>query len=189
MEYYSPLNLSEALSILKKWRGKACLVAGGTNVVPDRRANAIRPHVLIDISRLKQLSFIKEEKKRVRIGGLTTIAEIAASEIVRKYGSPLSEAADQLGNPLVRNRATIAGNLANASPAADTAVPLLALDATVITSRSDGTSRPVSIDRFFLGPNKTVLRKDEMIREIVAEEIASNRHNAKDRIMDKNIFL
>ena len=186
MEYYSPRNISETLNILRKCKGKACLVAGATNVGPDMRAKTIRPHVLIDISHLNEISFIKEEKKRVRIGGLTTIAEIAASEIIQKYVPLLREAADQLGNPLVRNRATIAGNLANASPAADTAVPLLVLDATVITGRYDGKSRKVPIDRFFLGPNKTALRRDEIIREIVFSKPGENIRMAYTKLGLRN---
>lgn len=147
---------------MRKWKRKAKLIAGGTNVIPDLRAGVIRPEVLIDISRLKNLAYIKEEKKNIRIGGLATISELASSKVIQKYAYVLYEAANQLGNPLVRNRATIAGNLADASPAADTAVPLLALEAEVLTSR-----KSVPIDQFFIGPNKTILKKDEIIKEII----------------------
>jgi len=75
------------------------------------------------------------------------------NKIIQKYAPILFEAAQQLGNPLVRNRATIAGNLADASPAADTAVPLLVFEAIVITDK-----RQIPIDRFFLGPNQTLQR-------------------------------
>ena len=132
MEYFISKSLSETLGFIKKWKGKAKLIAGGTNVIPDLRGKAIKPNVLIDLSHLKSLSYIKEDKKRIRIGDLTTISELASSRVIQKYASILSEAANQLGNPLVRNRATIAGNLADASPAADTTVPLLILDAKVI---------------------------------------------------------
>ena len=98
----------------------------------DLRAKAVNPRVSIDISQLKNLSYIKDEKKRIRIGGLTTISGLASSKIVQDHAPILTEAANQLGNPLVRNRATIAGNLADASPAAETTVPLLILDAKVI---------------------------------------------------------
>jgi carbon-monoxide dehydrogenase medium subunit len=96
------------------------------------RAKVVKPDVLVDLSRVKSLSYIKEDKKKIQIGGLTTISELASSKVIQKYAPILSEAAQQLGNPLVRNRATIAGNLADASPAADTTVPLLILDAKVI---------------------------------------------------------
>jgi CO/xanthine dehydrogenase FAD-binding subunit len=162
MDYIRLRNSKETLKMMKKWMGRATLIAGGTNVIPDMRAKVATPDVLIDLSHLKSLSYVKEEKKKIRIGGLTTISELASSKMIQKYAPILSEAAQQLGNPLVRNRATIAGNLADASPAADTAVPLLAFEAIVITDK-----RQLPIDRFFVGPNRTVLKKDEMIKEII----------------------
>lgn len=171
MEYFSPKTISEAFALMRRWKGKAKVIAGGTNVIPEIRAKFLKKKILVDFNHLKTLSYIKEEKKRIRIGGLTTIAEIASSEVVQKYGPVLSGAAHQLGNPLVRNRATIAGNLADASPAADTAVPLLALEAMIVTDRDGGKGRQIPIDQFFLGPNRTVLKHDEMIREIFFSKI------------------
>jgi len=162
MDYIQPHNIKETLMIMKKQREKPTLIAGGTNVIPDMRAKILRPDVLIDLSRLKGLSYIKEDKKRIQIGGLTTICELASSKMIEKYAPILSEAANQLGNPFVRNRATIAGNLADASPAADTAVPLLALEAIVITHK-----RQIPIDQFFVAPNQTVLEKNEIIKEVI----------------------
>lgn len=166
MEYLAPRSFSEALDFLGKWKNRAKLVAGGTNVIPYMRSKTLKPEVLIDISRLKNLSYIKEEKQRIRIGGLTTISKLTASTVIQDYAPILSDAANHLGNPLVRNRATIAGNLADASPAADTPVPLLALEGAVVLNRLGGDSRRIPLDQFFLGPNQTVLRTDEIIREI-----------------------
>jgi len=166
MEYFAPKTLTDTLALLGRWRGKARVIAGGTNVIPDLRAKNLKSGVLIDISHLKSLSYIKEEKRRIRIGGLTVLSEIASSKVILKYAPTLSEAARQLGNPLVRNRATIAGNLADASPAADTAVPLLALEATIVTDRHGKKGREIPIDQFFIGPIKTVLKPDEIIKEV-----------------------
>ena len=83
------------------------------------------------------------------------------SKIIENYSRVFSDIVDQLGNPLVRNRATIAGNLADASPAADKAVPLLVLEGMVIAERDEGKHREIAIDQFFLGPNQTVFKKDE----------------------------
>jgi carbon-monoxide dehydrogenase medium subunit len=174
MEFNRPKNIQEVLRILGRVKTSATLIAGGTNVIADLRARALKPAVLIDISRLKSLSYIKEEKRRIRIGGLMSISDLAASTVLKKYAPILSDACNQLGNPLVRNRATIAGNLADASPAADTAIPLLALDATVVTARDGGKGRLIPIDRFFTGPNRTVLKKDELIKEIVFPKISPN---------------
>ena len=166
MEYIAPNSLVEITKILMRLKGKATLIAGGTNVIPRLRTKAIKSDILIDINRLKNLSFIKEEKNRIRIGGLTTIAALATSKVIQKHAPILFDAANQLGNPLVRNRATIAGNLADASPAADIAVPLLALEAKVVTARSGKPPKEIPLDQFFLGPNQTVLRKDEIINEV-----------------------
>jgi carbon-monoxide dehydrogenase medium subunit len=155
------------LDLLDRWKGRARLVAGCTNVLPELRAKACQAKALIDLSRLGSLSYIREEKEKIRIGGLTPISELVDSGVIKKYGLVLSDAAKQLGNPLVRNRATLAGNLADASPAADTAVPLLALEASVLAERRGITPREIPIERFFLGPNRTVLKKDEIIREVV----------------------
>lgn len=167
MEYYRPQQVKEALQLLKEGRGALKLLAGGTNVIPDLRAKVLKPKGLIDLSRLRHLSYIRESKTEIHLGALTTIDEIASSTLIKKYAPILSEAAEQLGNPLVRNRATIGGNLADASPAADTAPPLLALGAKVVTERAGGRSRSIPIDRWFVGPNLTVLKKDEMIKEII----------------------
>jgi carbon-monoxide dehydrogenase medium subunit len=166
-EYLAPKNLSEALQFLGKWKGKARLIAGGTNIIPDMRDKAVEAQVLIDLSRVKNLSYIKEEKQRIRIGALTTMSELVASPVIQKNALLLHDAVWQIGNPLVRNRATVGGNLADASPAADSAVPLLALEAKVIVEKSRGKPREVPMDRFFVGPNKTVLKRDELVREIV----------------------
>ena len=167
MEYFIPSNVTETLAFLLKWKAKAELIAGGTNVIPDLRAKTLGREALIDLSHLKTLSYIKDDKKRIRIGALTTMSEIAVSKTIRREPHILSEAAWQIGNPLVRNRATIAGNLADASPAADSAVPLLVLDASVVVEKHKGKRKQISIDEFFAGPNKTVLKRDELIREIV----------------------
>lgn len=166
-EYYQPQQFKQVLQLLEGGKGKAKLIAGGTNVIPDLRAKAIKPDVLIDLSHLKGLSYIKEINKNIHLGALTTIAEMASSKVVKKYAPILSEAAQQLGNPLVRNRATIGGNLADASPAADTAPPLLTLEARVITEDGKNKKRAIPVDQFFRGPNQTILKRDEMIKEII----------------------
>jgi carbon-monoxide dehydrogenase medium subunit len=166
MEFIQPQNIQEALRALKRWGKKGMVVAGGTNLLPDLRAKKISPEALIDLSRIDSLSFIKVEEGGIRIGALTPIAEIAASKILRSRASILCEAARKLGNPLVRNRATLGGNLANASPAADTAIPLLALDACVEVQGSGSRKRRMPLDQFFLGANRNALKPGELIREV-----------------------
>ena len=80
MHYIQPRNIKETLTLMKKQRGRVTFVAGGTNVIPDMRAKVLRPDVLIDLSHLKSLSYVKEDKKKIRTGGLTTIADFVSSE-------------------------------------------------------------------------------------------------------------
>lgn len=166
IKYVTPKNLEEAFKAVEKTKGLAKFVAGCTNVIPSMRAEKISPELLIDLSSFEELKYIREESGAIAIGALTTISEIAASEIIRKQIPILYSAASSLGNPLTRNRATVGGNLADASPAADMAPPLLAIEASVHTKCAGGKKRKISLEKFFLGPNKTVLAKDEIITQI-----------------------
>lgn len=166
VEYLAPKDLREALKAMEKWKRRAKVIAGGTNVIPYMRAGVLSPELIIDFSGFKDLAYIREENGHILIGALTTISDVASSEIIRNQSPILSSAASHLGNPLTRNRATIGGNLANASPGADMAPPLLALEASVHTADGGGKGREISLDRFFLGPNQTVLEEDEVITHI-----------------------
>lgn len=167
IEYLAPRKLDETLKVVEKTPGETQFIAGGTNVIPNMRSGKISPKILIDLSRLEGLDYIREENNLIAVGSLTTISEIAASDLIRRHAPVLSSAAGKLGNPLTRNRATIGGNLADASPAADMAPPLLSLEAIVHTKASGGEERQIPLDKFFLGPNKTALDKNEIIVQIV----------------------
>jgi carbon-monoxide dehydrogenase medium subunit len=165
-EYVTAGDLDDVLGVLAKLKDRARLVAGGTNVIPDMRRGSAYPELIINLSDLKGLDHIREEAGTISIGALTTISDLASSEVIRDNGPILSSAAGQLGNPLTRNRATIGGNLGDASPAADMAPPLLALDASVHIERAVRQKRQMPVDQFFLGPNETRLERDEIITKI-----------------------
>jgi carbon-monoxide dehydrogenase medium subunit len=130
------------------------------------RSGASVPEVIVDLGGLGELSYIRNGDDKVSIGALTTISELVSSAIIRDRSPLLSAAAGRLGNSLTRNRATIGGNLADASPAADMAPPLLAMGASVHIRKEGEEGRSVPLDAFFLGPNQTVLDEDEVITEI-----------------------
>jgi len=165
-EYVVAKDLDGVFQALEGRRERARFIAGCTNVIPNIRSGAISPEILIDLSGIKDLVHIREEEGRVSIGALTTIAEVSSSGLIREACPILASAAKSLGNPLTRNRATLGGNLADASPAADTAPPLLALEAAVHTVRPGGRTREIPLDRFFVGPRHTVLEKDEVVTRI-----------------------
>lgn len=173
--YISPKNKEEALRILKEERVKACIVAGCSNVLPNIRDKNLTLKFLVDISDIEELRGINKKKGKICIGPLTTIAELINSELILKESKVLIQAAEQFADPLVRNSATIGGNLVTASPAADMAVPLLTLDA-LVKIESVGQKREVKLRDFFLEPGKTVLQDDEMIVGIEFEQSDINKN-------------
>lgn len=173
--YISPKNKEEALRILKEERVKACIVAGCSNVLPNIRDKNLTLKFLVDISDIEELRGINKKKDKICIGPLTTIAELINSELILKESKVLIQAAEQFADPLVRNSATIGGNLVTASPAADMAVPLLTLDA-LIEIESVGQKREVKLKDFFLEPGKTFLQDDEMIVGIEFEQSDINKN-------------
>ena len=169
-EYIRPKNLNDLLNNKKETEGRGEVIAGGTNLIPQIKEKLKSPDFLIDVGDLQELSQIKEENGVITIGAGTTIADIASSEIIKSKSPILASAARQLGNPLIRNRATIGGNIADASPAADTAPPLLALEAFLCLESEGGEQREVPLDQFFTGPNQTVMKENEVITKICFKE-------------------
>lgn len=165
---------AEALEVLHREKEKSCLVAGATNVMPFIRAEKINDKTLINIRGLHELRFIRETEEAVVIGPLTTITDLEHSGVIEKYAPALKDAAQNFADPTTRNSATVAGNIVNASPAADTATPLLALNATVVAESSSSGERRISIRDFFKGVNKTALQDDELITSIEIPKNAAN---------------
>ena len=165
-EYLKPSDIKELLIIMTENKNRATVIAGGTNLIPEMRDGVKTPQVLVDVGDLQELAGIQLDEESISIGAATTIAEIAASPVIREHLPILSKAAGELGNPLTRNRATIGGNLANASPCADTAPPLLALEATVHIIDADGKEQAVPIDKFFMGYKLTRLGRGDVMTRI-----------------------
>jgi carbon-monoxide dehydrogenase medium subunit len=162
--YFAASTMSEAMKLLGQYGKKAVILAGGTDLVPRINTYGLKPGALIYVGKLG-LDYIKEEKGRMIIGAATPMAKIAGSKAVAKKAAALSEAALQAGTAAVRTAGTIGGNLANASPAADLATPLLVLDAD-LSLVSQKKKRMVALKDFFKGPGQTVLQPGEMIKEV-----------------------
>ncbi len=165
-EYVKPNNLNDLHEVMAEHEARATVIAGGTNLIPDMRHGEKSPELLIDISDLTELAFIREDNGSIAIGAATTIAEMATNPILLENSPILASAAKQLGNPLTRNRATVGGNLVNASPCADTAPPLLALGASVEILSPGGKSRQVPLNKFFRGYKFIDLVKGEVLTAI-----------------------
>src|ERR1035437_3382835 len=161
--YARPTTLVEAFSILQAHGPDVRLLAGGTDLIIRLRDGTARPAIVVDVKRIPELRpAIREEAGRLTISATTVMSEIAANERVRRHFVALAEAAAVVGSVQIRNRATRGGNICNASPAADTAPPLLVYDATVVAEGPDGT-RHIPIDGFFVRSGVTTLARGEIV--------------------------
>ncbi len=162
-EYLQPGTLEEALEMLSNFEGKARVIAGGTDVVPQLRGRDIEVAALVDVTGIPGMDGIIQDGENIVLGGLVTHAQVTSSKLIQEKAGLLSEGAGCVGSPQIRNIATVAGNLVSGQPAADTSIPLLALDATVTIASSQG-ERKVPLTDFFLDTGKTTL---DCTREIL----------------------
>ena len=174
-KYISPKTKEEVLEILKQKKTEACLVAGCSNVLPYIKDKIITKKLLLDISGIEELNYVKKSEGKLCIGAGTTISNLINSKIIREECNILYQTAEQFADPIIRNSATIGGNLADASPAADAAPPLLVLDA-VLELESMDEKREISLKDFFVGPRKTVLHDDEIITSIKIKDNSINKN-------------
>jgi carbon-monoxide dehydrogenase medium subunit len=163
-DYESPKSLDEALSLLSK-NEDAKLLAGGHSLLPAMKLRLAAPSVLVDLSRIKGLSYIREAGDKIAIGAMTTHADVAASDLLERDSPLLKQTANHIGDVQVRNRGTIGGSLAHADPAADYPAAILALDAELVARSKDG-ERTIAARDFFTGLFTTDLHDGEIITEI-----------------------
>lgn len=165
-EYYKPNSLKEASEILLKHGDKAHILNGGTDLIIRMRESITEPEVVVDIKNINELNEIKiNEQHELIIGACVNLNDIAHNKMVFENYEFLAVAAHEVGSSQVRNRATMIGNICNASPLADTATPLLALDAKVLVYGPDG-EKEVSIHDFFVWVRKTCLKSGEIVTGI-----------------------
>ena len=164
-DYYRANSVAEASDLLKKHPG-AKLLAGGHSLIPIMKLRLASPSALIDIGRIADLKGITVAGNAIRIGALTTHAELAASNDLADKCPALSDAARQVGDPAVRNRGTIGGNVAHADPASDLPTVLCALGATFIVATPGGGTNTVDASAFFTGMMTTALGEHDVLTAI-----------------------
>lgn len=166
-EYLAPKTIDEALSLLSQYQGRAKLIAGGTDIIPKLKRREIKaPEYLIDLKCIPNLDYIKhDEDSGLNLGAQVTIHAVETSPAIRENFSVLAQAAESMASTQVRNRGTIAGNICNAVPSADTAPALLTLEAKLRLVNPEG-ERTVNIEDFFIRPNETALTDEEILLEI-----------------------
>jgi carbon-monoxide dehydrogenase medium subunit len=163
-DYHSPSTLDEALALLQKVDG-AKILAGGQSLIPAMRFRLAVPETLIDITRIKDLSHVEERGNHLVIGALARETQLEESALVTKSYPLLADTAKVIADPLVRNTATVGGNLAHADPANDHPATMLAYGAEVVARGPSGT-RTIKIDDFFVGLFESSLQAGEILTEI-----------------------
>ncbi len=164
-EYHEPSTLEEACEILAELGTKARPLAGGTDLLVNMKKKIIAPRHVVSLGNLEALREIGSSNGTIRLGALTTAAEIAESEAVRKAFGALCQGASNLGSPLIRNLATIGGNLVSARPAADLPPSLMAYGGRLII-RNKGGRRTIPLENFIKGPGDTDLVSGEILTEV-----------------------
>ena len=162
-DYFAPESLEEAVAILRERGDGGKLLAGGTDLVMQMKEAGLHPSYVVSLRRLHELRGIAfDERQGLRIGAMTTMAEIEQHPVVQRRYPVLVDGARILGSIQTRNVATLGGNVCNAAPSADTAPPLLVLAARVDIV-GPGGRRQVPLEQFFTGPGQTVLGRDEIL--------------------------
>lgn len=164
-DYYAPGTVQEAITLLRQYGDGAKVLAGGQSLIPAMRFRLALPEVLVDINGIAGLEYLREDNGHLAIGALARESELEESDLVRQKYSLLSDASRVVADPIVRNRATVGGNIAHADPANDHPAVLLAYDAQVVAQGPNG-SRTIPIDDFFVGLFENALAKDEILTEI-----------------------
>ena len=164
--YTRPSTLAEAVAILQERGPDARILAGGTDLLIRLRDGSVSPAVVVDVKRIPELApGIRADGDALVIGATTAMTEIAAHPLIRRELAALAESAAYVGSVQIRNRATLAGNLCNASPAADTAPALLVHGAVVVASGPEGTRR-IPLDGFFVRSGGTTLARGELVTAV-----------------------
>jgi CO/xanthine dehydrogenase FAD-binding subunit len=165
-EYFAPKKLEEALGLLAEKSDSACLVAGGTDVVVKMTLGRLKPKVIIGLNGIEGLDAIRfEAGKGLTIGPSARLAEVTSHPDILAHFPALPQATQVMANVEVRNMGTVAGNLCNAAPSADTAPPLIAMKAEVTLTSLKGERR-LPLDQFFKGPGITALESGEIMTSI-----------------------
>lgn len=165
-DFYQPGTLAEASRLLQENGPGGRFLAGGTDLVIAMKEKGLLPRYIVDLKRIPGLSGIRENSDgSIGIGALTTMYAVETSPLIRKKYPFLAQSAAEVGSIQIRNRATIGGNMANATPSADTAPALIGLGATAKISGTGG-ERSVALEEFFRGPGQNVMTADEILTEV-----------------------
>jgi aerobic carbon-monoxide dehydrogenase medium subunit len=166
MRYEAPTTIAAAVKLLAGKAGLARVLAGGTDLLVQMRTERIAPDLIVDVKRIASLRAIKAEKGGFRVGAAVAGAELGEHKALRQAWPGVVEAANLIGSTQIQSRATLAGNLCNASPAADSVPALVAAGASAVIAGPKG-KRAVAVEKIATGPGKTSLKKGEIVEAIL----------------------
>jgi len=170
-DYQAPQTLADAIALLSRHGDDAKLLAGGHSLIPAMKLRLAQPQLLVDIGRIKELSYIRETADRILIGAMTTHYEIESSASLKESCPLLPECAAHIGDVQVRNRGTIGGSIAHSDPAGDWPATVLALRADLVATGPNG-ERVITADDFFIDLFTTALQPTEILREVRINRLA-----------------
>ena len=164
-DYQAPATLTEALALISENADDAKVLAGGHSLIPAMKLRLAQPALLIDLGRIKDLSYIREDADTILIGAMTTHYEIESSSLLKRICPLLPECASHIGDVQVRNKGTIGGSIAHSDPAGDWPAAIIALNAEMLAVGTNG-ERTIQADDFFVDFLTTALEPGEILREI-----------------------
>jgi len=176
-EFHEPHTVEEACQLMGQLGDKARPLAGGTDLLVNMKKKITAPENLVSLDRIEELREISTQGDVVRIGSCLKVADAAKASGIKDSFAALAEGASRLGSPLIRNLATVAGNIVSARPAADLPPSLIAYGAELVVRSASG-ERTLPLEGFFSGPGQTVLKPDEIVVAIVIKKPPENSGSA-----------
>jgi CO/xanthine dehydrogenase FAD-binding subunit len=167
--YHEPRTLNEATGLMGEIGREASILAGGTDLLVSMKRRKVSPKHLVCLSRIEELKTLARDHETLTIGACVTVSELREREEIKADFGGLFTGAGSLGSPLIRNLATVGGNLVTARPAADLPPPLIAYGATLALKKDTG-ERTLALDEFFMGPGETLIEPGEILCSVVLRE-------------------
>ena len=184
--FHSPASLEDALTYLSDHAETCKSIAGGTDLIPDLRAEKLHPRHILNVLELEELGGISETENMIRIGPTTTFTELIENDLINRFLPLLVKASSQVGGPQIRNRGSIGGNICTGSPAADVLPAVIALDSELdLRSKKNGTRR-IPANEAVQAPYNTNLEPDELLTGIFIHKLQPGTRCAYEKIATRN---
>lgn len=165
-EYAAPTSVADVLTLLSQHGDDAKVMAGGQSLMPILRMRLNTPEMVIDLGKIPELTGVTDEGDAIRIGAMTTYADVLDSDLVSEHAGLLTKAVAEVADPQIRHRGTVGGALVHADPAGDVGAPILALDAELVITAADGSERTVGAADFFVDIFETAVQEGELLTAI-----------------------